>query len=107
MQFKSPSKPGRYVVALQIEDFNNNHQPMLSTKPKSSVALQFVVKVTKNAMTAVNGGQCYNGLQARFVDVEDVDDSDKSQANKCIQGNLNEPLTLELIVQNNDVNDPV
>ena len=80
---------------------------MLSTKPKSSVALQFVVKVTKNAMMAVNGGQCYNGLQARFVDVEDVDDSDKSQANKCIQGNLNEPLTLELIVQNNDVNDPV
>lgn len=83
---------------------------MLSTKPKSSVALQFVVivvKVTKNAIMVVNGSQCYNGLQARFVDVEDVDNSDKSQANKCIQGNLNEPLTLELIVQNNDVNDPV
>lgn len=75
---------------------------MLSTKPKSSVALQFVVKVTGNLVNS----RCNSDLKARFAD-DGVNGSNVIQANKCVQGNLNEPLTLEMIVHNDNVNDPV
>ena len=96
LQFNSPHKMGRFVVAIQIEDYDNP----LSTKPKSSVALQFVVQITDN-----NAG-CYSNLSSGDVKLVYSDDNGM-EAKQCIQATLGRPLTLEWVVRNNDLNDPM
>ena len=96
LRFKSPSKPDRFVVTLQIEDF---HHPFSTAKPKSSVALQFVVKVTENTLNV----PC-NAPKPVFDGVSMVDDGTQA---KCVHASVNKPLTLEIVVRNDDINDPV